>query len=281
MHHGDLGSRLTGSADLYGDDGRSAYNSINFITCHDGFTLADLVSYNGKHNEANLEGNRDGSDDNQSWNCGVEGETDDPKVLALRKQLVKNCFCMLLFSAGTPMVLGGDEFMRTQKGNNNAYCQDNDISWFDWELAQRNADILSFFQQTVALTKRYPILQRRKYFHGKDLDGNRIPDINWYGIDLAGPRWNDSEARTLCYRLDGGEEKSTRGDYSLFVILNADWRMQAVKLPAADGDTKWYRVIDTSLKAGEDILDCGNEVPLNPADHYLTNAHSTVVLVAR
>ncbi|MEW5755310.1 MAG: glycogen debranching protein GlgX [Pseudomonadota bacterium] len=277
----DLGWRLTGSADLYGDDGRSAYNSINFITCHDGFTLADLVSYNGKHNETNREGNRDGTDDNHSWNCGVEGETDDPNIIALRKQLVKNHLCTLLFSAGTPMVLGGDEFMRTQRGNNNAYCQDNEISWFDWNLTAKNADILTFFKKAVALTRRYPILQRRKFFLGADLDADQIPDISWYGADLGAPNWNAPELRTLCYRLDGGEDKAAGKDYSLFIILNADWRTQSVQIPPADGNKKWYRVIDTSLRAGEDFCAPGQEVPLNPASRYQTNPRSTVVLVGR
>ena len=135
----DLGWRLTGSADLYGEDGRSAYDSINFITCHDGFTLHDLVSYNWKHNEANGEDNRDGSNDNHSWNCGVEGSSDDPAVVSLRRQLVKNNICCLLFSSGTPMMLGGDEFLRSQRGNNNAYCQDNEIGWFHWDDLAENS----------------------------------------------------------------------------------------------------------------------------------------------
>src|SRR5512146_1153541 len=134
----DLGWRLTGSADIYADDGRGPANSVNFITCHDGFTLRDLVSYNGKHNEANGEGNRDGTDDNNAWNCGAEGDTDDPGVLALRARLVRNHLCCLLFASGTPMILGGDEFGRTQKGNNNAYCQDNELAWHDWTLAEKN-----------------------------------------------------------------------------------------------------------------------------------------------
>src|SRR5439155_21213321 len=166
----DLGWRLTGSADLYGDDGRSAYNSINFITCHDGFTLHDLVSYDSKHNEANLEDNRDGSNDNNSWNSGAEGETDNASVLQLRKQLAKNHICMLFFSMGTPMMLGGDEFLRTQKGNNNAYCQDNDISWFDWNRVADHADIRLFTKKIIAFTKRYTVLQQRKFFQGADLD---------------------------------------------------------------------------------------------------------------
>ena len=162
----DLGHRLTGSADLYGDDGRSAYNSINFVTCHDGFTLHDLVAYDHKHNDANGEDNRDGSDDNNSWNCGAEGDTDDGQVLALRRQLAKNHFCQLLFACGTPMLLGGDEFLRTQGGNNNAYCQDNAIAWFDWSLAESNSDVVEFVTKAIAMTRRFPALQRRKFLVG-------------------------------------------------------------------------------------------------------------------
>ncbi|MBI5740795.1 MAG: glycogen debranching protein GlgX [Nitrospirae bacterium] len=275
----DLGWRLTGSADLYKDDGRSAYNSINFITCHDGFTLNDLVSYNYKHNEANLEYNNDGTNDNHSWNCGVEGETDDINVTRLRKQLVKNHVCCLIFSSGIPMVLGGDEFLRTQKGNNNAYCQDNEISWFNWEYIDRNADVLEFFRMAVAFTRRYTILQRRKFFLGADLDADRMPDITWYGPDLGKPEWDNPEARTLCFMLDGGEEKSETGDYRLFFILNADHDVRHVKLPLFEGGRRWRRVIDTSLQPGEDFMDTGSEVLITPPDHYFANARSVVVLL--
>lgn len=275
----DLGWRMTGSADLYKDDGRSAYNSINFITCHDGFTLNDLVSYNYKHNEANLEHNNDGTNDNNSWNCGVEGEADDLNIIRLRKQLVKNHICCLLFSSGTPMVLGGDEFLRTQKGNNNAYCQDNEISWFNWNSMIKNADILEFFKKTVAFTRRYTILQRRKFFLGEDLDADHIPDITWYGTELGKPEWDNSDERILCFMLDGGEEKSEIGDYRLFFILNADYNVRHVELPLFEGGRKWQRVIDTSLQPGEDFMDAGGEMPLDPPDHYFANPRSVVVLI--
>jgi glycogen operon protein len=277
----DIGWRLTGSADLYGDDGRSAYNSINFITCHDGFTLNDLVSYNGKHNEANLENNRDGSSDNHSWNCGFEGETGDTRIIRLRKQLIKNYFCYLLFSCGTPMILGGDEFMRTQKGNNNAYCQDNEISWFQWKQAKENSDILDFFKKAIAFEKRCTILQRRKFFLGEDLDVDHIPDLSWFGKDLAKPSWDDPELRTLCFQLDGGEEKSELGDYHLFFILNADSNLQSIRLPQLTNGKQWYRVIDTSLESGEDFLEAGKEIRIDPSDHYLANSRSTVVLIGK
>jgi isoamylase len=275
----DLARRMTGSADLYGDDGRSAFNGVNFVTCHDGFTLNDLVAYDGKHNEANGEDNRDGANDNHSWNCGVEGETDDPKVLALRSRLARNHTCALLFAAGTPMILGGDEFSRTQRGNNNAYAQDNEISWFDWGAAARHADMQAFVRKAIALTRRFPILQRRSFLLGKDLDADRIADVTWFGTDLGPPHWQDPELRTLCYQLDGGEEPARGRDYLLFVILNAHWEPRSITLPKTRPGRRWYRVIDTNLPAGDDFADPGHEVPLDPPDHYIANGRSTVLLL--
>jgi glycogen operon protein len=277
----DLGARLTGSADLYRDDGRAAYNSVNFVTCHDGFTLRDLVTYDAKRNQANREDNRDGTDDNASWNCGVEGETGDPAVNRLRRQQVKNFMCHLLFSAGTPMVLGGDEFFRTQRGNNNAYCQDNELSWFDWDEAERNTEILTFFRAAVALTRRCTILQRRRFLLGEDRDGSGVPDIVWYGTDLGSPAWDDPELRTVCVQLDGGEEHSDLGHYRLFFILNADPALRRVELPPLGPDARWSRLVDTSLPAGQEIALPGAEVPLDPPSFYLVNPRSTVVLIGR
>ncbi len=277
----DLGWRLTGSADLYGDSGRSAYNSVNFVTCHDGFTLHDLVSYNGKHNEANGENNQDGSNDNNSWNCGVEGETGDPGILALRRQLIKNHVCCLLFACGTPMMLGGDEFGRSQRGNNNAYCQDNEISWFDWSLAARNSDLVDFFRKAIAFTRRFPVLQRRKFFLGKDLDDDGIPDLTWFSPDLGTPTWGDPDARTLCYQLDSAEGGEQVDADRLFFILNGNYAPQWVKLPALGRQGGWYRAIDTSLPGGADFAELGQEVRIDPPDHYIVNPRSSVVLLAR
>ena len=277
----DLGARLTGSADLYRDDGRAAYNSVNFVTCHDGFTLRDLVSYDGKHNEANGEGNRDGSDDNGSWNCGVEGETDDPAVNRLRRQQAKNFICHLLFAAGTPMILGGDEFYRTQRGNNNAYCQDNEISWFDWRELESNGEILAFFRAAIALTRRCTILQRRRFLDGGDRDGDGVPDIVWYGANLTAPRWDDPQARSVAAQLDGRAERSELGPYRLYFILNASAALQRFALPLLAPGAAWHRLVDTSLPVGEEIVLPGAEVLLDPADYYLVNPHSTVVLIGR
>jgi len=277
----DVGWRLTGSADLYGEDGRSAYNSINFITCHDGFTLYDLVSYNSKHNEQNGENNQDGANDNNSWNCGVEGDTDNPAILNLRKQLMKNYACYLLFASGTPMILGGDEFARSQRGNNNAYCQDNEISWFDWTAVSRNNDLFEFFRKAIALTRRFPILQNRKFFLGKDLDDDQVPDLTWFGLELDSPKWNDASLRTLCYQLDASEDGADLGVERLFFILNSHFDPQWVKLPPLGSGGVWNRAIDTSLPSGEDFAEPGQEIPIDPADHYIANPRSTVVLLAQ
>jgi glycogen operon protein len=277
----DLGWRLTGSADLYGEDGRSAYNSVNFVTCHDGFTLHDLVAYNDKHNEQNGEDNRDGSNDNHSWNCGVEGVTDDAAVLALRAQLMKNYACYLLFSSGTPMILGGDEFARSQRGNNNAYCQDNEISWFDWTLLERNAEIFDFFQKAIAFTRRFPVLQNRKFFLGKDLDDDKVPDLTWFAPDLGKPGWQDTDTKTLCFQLDASEDGSKLGVERLFFILNANHEPQWAKLPLLAPGRAWHRAIDTSVPGKESCAGAGQEIRVHPSDHYITNARSTVVLLAR
>jgi len=195
--------------------------------------------------------------------------------------LAKNHICLLLFSAGTPMILGGDEFLRSQRGNNNAYCQDNEISWFNWDDSSQNKDIFSFFQKAIALTRRYTILQRRKFFLGADLDADEILDLTWFGTQLDSPAWHDPELRTVCYQLDGGEEQSAGGDYLLFLIFNADHRLQPVRLPPLRGNLHWFRVIDTSLPAGLDFLGTGEEARLDPADSYLVSPRSTVVLVGK
>jgi isoamylase len=251
------------------------------VTCHDGFTLYDLVSYNSKHNEANGEGNRDGTDDNSSWNCGAEGETGDTGIVALRKQLMKNHACCLLFACGTPMILGGDEMARTQRGNNNAYCQDNEISWVDWTLEERNAEMVEFFRKAIAFTRRFAVLQRRKFFLGKDLDADGIPDLTWFGPDGGQPAWRDTEARTLCWQLDASEEGGASEAERLFFILNGHFESQWVRLPELAAGRRWYRAIDSSLRAGEDFADAGREVALDPGDHYIANARSTVVLLVR
>jgi glycogen operon protein len=278
----DVAYRITGSSDLYGDDGRSAYNSVNFITCHDGFTLWDLVSYNQKHNEANLEDNRDGSNDNNSWNCGVEGETTDPDVIALRKRLVKNHACMLNMSLGTPMILGGDEFCRTQRGNNNGYCQDGVLTWFDWDYAAKNREMTDFFRKAIQFPFRFPVLQRHRYFTGRDDNEDHISDISWFDPNGNGVNWNDPEGRFLAFRIDGSEGKGRhRGDYQLFFIYNMHWNPCRVVLPPPPSGRPWKLVVDTSKPAGEDFLEHGKEKPLADQSAYWLEGRTIVALAAK
>ncbi|MDQ7825840.1 MAG: glycogen debranching protein GlgX [Candidatus Eremiobacteraeota bacterium] len=275
---GELAKRITGSADIYADDGRTPYQSINFITCHDGFTLHDLVSYNEKHNEANLEENRDGSTDNNSWNCGEEGPTKNEEILTLRKQQAKNFMVTLLASLGTPMIQCGDEVLRSQGGNNNAYCQDNEISWFDWSLVLKNADFLTFTREMIALTKAFQGLQVRKFFKGyydRVLD---VFEINWYNKELSFPEWDDPESKTVALQIHAREKSGF--EYYFMYILNSDYRTQYFELPELPSPFTWHRKVDTSFPAGEDILPRGSETEVVPADYYFVNARSIVLLVA-
>ncbi|MBF0216732.1 MAG: glycogen debranching protein GlgX [Candidatus Omnitrophica bacterium] len=275
----ELAFRLTGSADLYGDDLRTPYHSVNFITCHDGFTLNDLYSYERKHNEANGEENRDGAHENYSWNAGVEGETHDEMVLALRKKLVKNALVSVLIPLGTPMLLGGDEFMRTQKGNNNAYCQDNEISWFDWDRAGKNKDVIEFTKDLIKFRKKYTVLQKRKFMPGQPLDFDKLSDIAWFGEKLDKINWESHKIKTFCCYLNGGAAPSELGDYRLFFIININNIESIVKIPRLKGK-RWYRVLDTSLPGKEVVPDPGPEDELSSSDIYRINPISVVGLLA-
>src|SRR5262245_26633253 len=215
----ELATRICGSADLYEGSGRHPRHSLNFVTCHDGFTLWDLVSYNNKHNEANGEGNRDGSDANYSWNCGAEGPTDDPAVLGLRRRQVRNLMATLLLSQGVPMLLEGDEILRTQRGNNNAWCQDNDISWLDWNLATRHADFLRFTREMIGLRRRHAALRRRYHFRGAGLDGSLEPDIIWHGVEPGQPDFSHG-SRTIAFALNGSQT-GREPDSDFYIACNA------------------------------------------------------------
>ena len=197
--------RFTGSSDLYEGGGKAPYASINFITAHDGFTLHDLVSYNQKHNDANAEGNRDGENHNRSWNCGVEGETDDPAVRELRERQKRNFLVSLLLSQGVPMFLAGDEIGRTQHGNNNAYCQDNEVSWIDWGLRDEHLALLGFMRRLMEFRAGHPVFRRRKWFHGRDIHGSRVSDIAWFhtdGREMTDEEWHHGH-RSIGIFLNG------------------------------------------------------------------------------
>ena len=246
---GEVATRMSGSADLYEHDGRLPGNSINFVTCHDGFTLHDLVTYNEKRNEANGEDNRDGGNDNLSWNCGVEGETDDPDILRLRRRQARNFMAILFLSQGVPMMRAGDEVLHSQLGSNNVYCQDNALAWFDWQLVETHRDMLRFVRELIALRKRHPSLRRQRFLTGRPAPGASMPDITWHGERLHEPPWQDPDARLLAFTLAG-----TRVDEApLHVILNMSGDARAVAVPALEGYV-WHRALDTELAPPNDIL---------------------------
>jgi glycogen operon protein len=250
----DLGYRLTGSSDLYQDDGRRPYASVNFVTAHDGFTLADLVSYDRKHNEANGEDNRDGTDDNLSWNCGVEGPTDDPAITALRERQMRNLLATLLLSQGVPMLLGGDEIARTQRGNNNAYCQDNEISHVVWPPSRAGRAQLEFVRRLIRLRLRHPVFHRRRFFQGRAVQGSEVKDLSWFrpdGREMTADEWRDGFTRCLGLRLAGDaiEEVDQAGtpivDDTFLLLLNAHHEPLDFVLPAHRPRTRWELVLDT------------------------------------
>ena len=253
----ELAHRLTGSSDLYGTTGRRPFASVNFITAHDGFTLRDLVSWNEKHNEANGEENKDGEAHNRSWNCGVEGETDDPAVLSLRARQQRNLLTTLLLAQGVPMLLHGDELGRTQRGNNNAYCQDNELSWLDWGRA--DAELLAFTRGLIALRRAHPVFRRRRFFHGQSVRGTDLTDIGWFkpsGEPMAEQDWTEAFfAKSLGVFLNGQgiPSRDRRGqrivDHSFYLLINAHWEPLEARLPPELAQGTWRRVLDTASGA--------------------------------
>jgi isoamylase len=275
---GALATRICGSADLYEESGRSPMHSVNFVTCHDGFTLWDLVSYNEKHNEANGESNRDGNSFNASWNCGVEGPTRDPEVLRIRKRQVRNLMATLFLSQGVPMILAGDEFLRTQQGNNNAWCQDNVLGWVDWRLAAEHGDFTRFMHLLIALRRRHPALRRPEFFRGVGPTGDLEPDIIWHGVEPFEPDFS-STSRTLAFVLDGGLT-GREPDRDFYVACNAWIEPLGFGVPPAPSGRRWRRTIDTALLSPLDIVGLDEGPPVLPGTRYVVQPHSLVVLVA-
>ncbi len=268
-----VATRIAGSSDLYEAQARLPANSINFITCHDGFTLYDLVAYNDKHNQANGEDNRDGHDDNLSWNCGAEGPTDDPEILALRRRQAKNLMAILLLSQGVPMLLAGDELLRTKQGNNNTYCQNNELSWIDWRLGEDNRDMLAFTRAMIALRKRHPTLRRERFLTGKPDREGAPPDIAWHGVRLDDPGWDDGNAQTLAFMLAGLAEDEPH----LHVMLNMWDQPLDFALPHLDG-RGWYLALDTGQEPAVQPLE---QQPAVHDGRYRVGARSVVVLEGR
>jgi isoamylase len=253
----EFAERFTGSSDLYKDDDRTPTASINFITAHDGFTLNDLVSYNEKHNEANKEDNRDGESHNRSWNCGVEGPTDDPEIARLRARQKRNFLTTLFLSQGVPMLVAGDELSRTQHGNNNAYCQDNEISWINW----RDADLqlLTFTRKLIHLYKSHPVFSRRRWFQGQQIKGSGLEDIAWFkpdGTEMTEENWRNDFAKSLAVYMNGSALHATgwKGeqlqDDSFYIIFNAYHGHLEYRLPGEKYGNEWIKLLDTSESEG-------------------------------
>jgi isoamylase len=270
---GELASRLAGSADLYGRRGAAA--SVNFVTVHDGFTLADLVSYNGKHNEANGEDNRDGDDNNNSWNCGQEGPSDDPDVISLRRRQVRNALLILLCSWGIPMVLAGDEAGRTQHGNNNAYCHDGPLSWFDWNLTMENADLVRFARCAIGFRRAHPAL--RQAGSGQERQAGWFPSVSWHGITPWAPDWTPHNRLLACmfYTCDGGAHDC------VYLAANAYWEPLRVELPVLPEAAAWHLFADTSAAPPDDVSEPGQEPVLKDQVRAWIPGRSAIALVAR
>jgi glycogen operon protein len=279
----DLATRLTGSADLYGPSRRRPNASVNFVTCHDGFTLRDLVSYEQKHNEANGESNSDGTDDNRSWNCGAEGPTDDQPVLELRASQSRALLATLLLSLGVPMILGGDEIGRTQSGNNNAYCQDNEISWYDWGAADR--ELLAFVRELIAARRRHPVLRRRRF-----ASGALARDIAWFtpaGSAMTDSDWGAGWARSVAAYFDGARDPDRDGhgrpilDDDLLLVVNGWWEQLTFTMPEVGGPRTWEREIDTfSGAAGDTAGGTATTGPLAAGDSIAVEPRSLVLFRA-
>ena len=282
---GELAYRITGSSDLYARSGRQPYASINFVTAHDGFTLNDLVSYNQKHNEANGEENRDGTDNNRSWNCGVEGPSDDPEVKMLRARQKRNFLATLLLSQGVPMLLAGDAIGHSQGGNNNAYCQDNEISWISWNSSPENEELLNFTRRIIALRKNHPVFRRRNFFQGRAIKGADIKDILWLrpdGKEMTDDEWKQDSARSLGVLLSGQglQEQDERGhpisDDTFLLLMNAHHEPISFHLPVPTSGAGWILVVDTSCQTSD-----RPDIQYVNSEPYPLQARSLVVLVER
>ncbi len=276
---GEMVQCLTGSPDLYG--GRGAGASINFITCHDGFTLNDLVSYNEKHNEVNGEDNRDGANDNYSWNCGVEGPTDNPEIHSLRRRQIKNASAILMVSQGVPMILMGDEIGRTKHGNNNPYCHDNELNWLDWSLVEKNTELFRFFKFCIAFRKAHPALRNREHLRNEDYLGSGYTDLSWHGVKAWQPDWA-YESRTLAFMLCGKHAQGgTVVDNHIYVALNIHWEPHVFELPPLPEGMTWHLFVDTFQAPPQEIYEPGTEPQILDQHSYSMGERSVIILIGK
>ena len=276
---GEMSQRIQGSPDMYSSRGPTA--SINFVACHDGFTLKDMFTYNEKHNEANGEDNNDGANDNNSWNCGVEGETDDVGINFLRHKQIKNALSLLMVSQGVPMILMGDEMGQTQRGNNNTYCQDTEWNWLNWSLLKSNPDLFNFAQQIIRFRKAHPVLRSATHFRHYDYADSGIPDISFHGTQAWRPDWSET-GHALGFMLCGNHAKAgTIRDETIYVAMNMYWEPLNFELPNLENGTKWYVFANTDMANSEDIHAVGEEHLLENQLAFFVGSRSIVILVAK
>lgn len=272
----EISQRIQGSPDLYHQGG--PVTSINFITCHDGFTLNDLFSYNHKHNWANGENNNDGSNDNDSWNCGWEGETDNPEIISLRQKMIKNAFTLLMVSQGIPMILMGDEMGRTQYGNNNAYCHDNELSWLDWNLLEKNSNIFRYISQIINFRHSHPVLRNRYHFRNIDYVNSGYPDISFHGTRAWHCDWSPS-SRVFAFLLCGNHARQgTVKDDFIYVAMNMYWESLAFELPGLPEGKKWHVFANTDMPSPQDIHEIGHEPVIENQGRFIVGARSIIIL---
>jgi glycogen operon protein len=262
---GSFANRICGSSDLYQSSGKGPASSLNFVTCHDGFTLNDLVSYKQKHNDENGEYNHDGTDADYSDNCGVEGPSQDPSVEGMRNRMIKNFLLTLFISRGVPMLLGGDEFRRTQRGNNNAYCQDNEVSWFDWSLLEKHKETQRFTRGMIAFRRAHLVLRREDFYADED--------IKWFAPNGATPDWADQRQKSFACLILGQTEPD------LFIMFNADSRSVDFSIPALPAGKIWRLAFDTSRAAPDDLFDSGTEPSLQGQIDFRLEPRSSAILL--
>ncbi|MEL7586397.1 MAG: glycogen debranching protein GlgX [Prolixibacteraceae bacterium] len=276
---GDLSQRIQGSPDMYGYRGTTA--GVNFITCHDGFTLYDLVSYNGKHNGANGEDNRDGNNDNFSWNCGVEGETGDMQINTLRQKQIRNAMTILMVSQGVPLILMGDEMGRSQRGNNNAYCHDSDLNWLNWDLLEKHAGLFQYVRHMIRFRQNHPVLRNKGHYRNIDYMNTGCPDISFHGTRAWAADWS-SQSLVFAFMLDGGHAKNGAGtDDMIYVAMNMYWEALPFELPQLPEEKRWHVAVNTDMPSPDDFHHLSEEPEVADQSSFIVGPRSVIILVGK